>query len=82
MHRLRVALDEVSRPLETIERVLLDGLNSERPLVSLDAFVDWAGRYQALGVTELVVHWPEPGSLYESDVSTFERIATEGLSQL
>jgi alkanesulfonate monooxygenase SsuD/methylene tetrahydromethanopterin reductase-like flavin-dependent oxidoreductase (luciferase family) len=82
MHRLRVALDEVSRPLETIERVLLDGLNSERPLVSLDAFVDWAGRYEELGITELVIHWPEPDSLFDFDMTTFEKIATEGLAQL
>jgi hypothetical protein len=75
-------MEEAQRPMQSLERVLLDGLNDETPLASLDAFVDWAGRYQALGVTELVVHWPEPGSLYESDVSTFERIATEGLSQL
>jgi alkanesulfonate monooxygenase SsuD/methylene tetrahydromethanopterin reductase-like flavin-dependent oxidoreductase (luciferase family) len=82
LQKLRVAMEEAQRPMQSLERVLLDGLNDETPLASLDAFVDWAGRYQALGVTELVVHWPEPGSLYESDVSTFERIATEGLSQL
>lgn len=80
--RLQVALDEVSRPLESIERVLLDGLNNERPLVSVDAFVDWAGRYAALGITELVIHWPEPDSLFDFDMTTFETIATEGLAQL
>jgi alkanesulfonate monooxygenase SsuD/methylene tetrahydromethanopterin reductase-like flavin-dependent oxidoreductase (luciferase family) len=80
--RLQIALDEVNRPLASIERVLLDGLNNERPLVSVDAFVDWAGRYQALGITELVIHWPEPDSLYDFDMTTFETIATEGLAQL
>jgi alkanesulfonate monooxygenase SsuD/methylene tetrahydromethanopterin reductase-like flavin-dependent oxidoreductase (luciferase family) len=82
LQKLRVAMDEAQRPMPSLERVLLDGLNDETPLASLDAFVDWAGRYQELGITELVVHWPEPNSLFESDASTFERIATEGLSQL
>lgn len=61
---------------------MLDGLNDEQPLVSLDAFVDWAGRYQSLGITELVIHWPEPNSLFDFDVATFEKIASEGLAQL
>lgn len=64
------------------EKVLLDGLSDERPLVSLDAFVDWAGRYQELGITELVIHWPEPNSLFEANSGIFEKIAIEGLSQL
>jgi hypothetical protein len=62
--------------------VLLDGFSSERPLASLEKFVDWAGRYQELGITELVIHWPEPNSLFESDMNVFEEIATQGLSQL
>ncbi|MGC1419705.1 MAG: LLM class flavin-dependent oxidoreductase [Acidimicrobiales bacterium] len=82
LQKLRVTMEEAQRPMQSLERVLLDGLNDEKPLTSLDAFVDWAGRYQALGITELVVHWPEPDSLFASDVLTFERIATEGLSQL
>jgi hypothetical protein len=65
-----------------IEKVLLDGLNDEKPLASLDAFVDWAGRYRALGVTELVIHWPEPDSIFDNRMSTFESIALEGLGQL
>lgn len=80
--RLHEALDLAGRPLSSIERVLLDGLNDEKPLVSVDAFVDWAGRHQSLGITELVIHWPEPDSLFDFDVTTFEKIATEGLAQL
>ncbi|MHB2028984.1 MAG: LLM class flavin-dependent oxidoreductase [Acidimicrobiales bacterium] len=65
-----------------LNKLLLDGLNDERPLASLDAFVDWAGRYQELGITELVIHWPEPGTLFESDTRIFEDIATHGLEKL
>lgn len=64
------------------ERVLLNGLSEEHPLVSLDAFVDWAGRYEEIGITELVIHWPEPNSPFEADTEVFEKIAIEGLSQL
>jgi alkanesulfonate monooxygenase SsuD/methylene tetrahydromethanopterin reductase-like flavin-dependent oxidoreductase (luciferase family) len=82
LERVREAFAESHRELHSVERVLLDGLNDERPLVSLDAFVDWAGRYQEIGITELVIHWPEPDSLFASDMATFESIATEGLQQL
>jgi alkanesulfonate monooxygenase SsuD/methylene tetrahydromethanopterin reductase-like flavin-dependent oxidoreductase (luciferase family) len=82
LSRLDDALDAIGRSPASIDRVLLDGLNSERPLVSVDAFVDWAGRYQALGITELVIHWPEPNSLFDVDMKTFEKIATDGFAQL
>ena len=75
-------LASVGRSPKEIDRVLLNGLSTERPLVSLDAFVDWAGRYQELGMTELVVHWPEANSPFEADFSVFEEIAVEGLRQL
>jgi alkanesulfonate monooxygenase SsuD/methylene tetrahydromethanopterin reductase-like flavin-dependent oxidoreductase (luciferase family) len=68
-------------PLQ-IEKVLLHGFSDERPLESLDAFVDWAGHYRDVGITEVVVHWPEPNSLFDADMKVFERIATEALSQL
>jgi alkanesulfonate monooxygenase SsuD/methylene tetrahydromethanopterin reductase-like flavin-dependent oxidoreductase (luciferase family) len=76
------ALEDAGRANDTLDKALLDGLNDERPLVSLDAFVDWAGRYQALGINELIVHWPEPDTLYAADPTVFEAIATDGLSQL
>jgi alkanesulfonate monooxygenase SsuD/methylene tetrahydromethanopterin reductase-like flavin-dependent oxidoreductase (luciferase family) len=80
--RLDVALDDADRARDSIDTLLLDGLNDERPLVSLDAFVDWAGRYEQLGITELIIHWPEPDSLFAADVNVFEEIATHGLTQL
>ncbi|MFZ1062200.1 MAG: LLM class flavin-dependent oxidoreductase [Acidimicrobiales bacterium] len=79
---LRAALERHGRQLDEVTTVLLDGFSDERPLASLDAFVDWAGRYRELGITELVIHWPEPDSPFDVDVTTFERIAVEGLHQL
>lgn len=80
--RLEEALGDIGRSPQSVSRVLLDGLNNERPMASLDAFVDWAGRYQELGIDELVIHWPVPDSLYGFDLRVFEQIATEGLAQL
>jgi alkanesulfonate monooxygenase SsuD/methylene tetrahydromethanopterin reductase-like flavin-dependent oxidoreductase (luciferase family) len=80
--RLDEALAVVGRSPESVERLLLDGLGDERPLVSLDAFVDMAGRYREIGITEIVLHWPIPDSLFAADQDVFERIAVEGLAQL
>lgn len=82
VHQLNQTLDDVGRSHDNFSKVLLDGLSNERPLTSLNAFVDWAGRYQNLGITELVIHWPEPDSMFDFDIDTFETIATEGLAQL
>ncbi|OPC82085.1 luciferase [Embleya scabrispora] len=70
------------RKPEELERVLLQGSTLERPLDSMDAFVDYAGRYRELGITELAIHWPIPDSVFAADQAVFERIACEGLGQL
>jgi len=80
--RLEGLLADARKDSPEFAKVLLNGLSSEKPLTSLDQFVDWAARYQELGMTELIVHWPEPNSLFESDMRTFETIATEALRQL
>jgi alkanesulfonate monooxygenase SsuD/methylene tetrahydromethanopterin reductase-like flavin-dependent oxidoreductase (luciferase family) len=75
-------LADEGRSSADCQRVLLNGLSEEHPLLSLDAFVDWAGRYQEIGFTELVIHWPEPHSIFEADMTVFELIAVDGLNQL
>jgi alkanesulfonate monooxygenase SsuD/methylene tetrahydromethanopterin reductase-like flavin-dependent oxidoreductase (luciferase family) len=79
---LELALVARGRAPDSVDRVLLDGFTEERPLASVDAFVDVAGRYGALGFTELVVHWPVPDSPFAVDPALFERIVTEGPLQL
>jgi alkanesulfonate monooxygenase SsuD/methylene tetrahydromethanopterin reductase-like flavin-dependent oxidoreductase (luciferase family) len=76
------ALEEHGRDARHFERVLLDAFGEERPLASVDAFVDWAGRYRAAGITELVVHWPVPDSIFAADQDVFEAVAVHGLAQL
>lgn len=82
--RLGAACDEIGRDPGTVEKVLLTGFTPEggRPMESLDAFVDFAGAYFALGIDEIVVHAPIPGTIFAADEKVFERIATEALGQL
>jgi len=84
IERLRAACAAAGREFDGLERTLLNMPRgeAEQPLRSFDAFVDWAGRYKELGVTELIVHWPVPDSLFAADEKLFERIATEGLAHV
>lgn len=82
LEKLRAACAARGRDSDELEKVLLQGSTAERPLDSLDAFVDWAGTYQRLGITEIVVHWPVPDSVFAADLGVFEKIATDALAQL
>jgi len=66
------------RSPESMRRLLLDFAADESPLSSWDAFVDWAGRYRALGFDEVVVHWPVAQTPFDYDVDLFERVCVEG----
>lgn len=79
--RLDAACAAVGRDPSDLDRVLLQGFTSERPLDSTDAFVDYAARHAELGITEIVLPWPVPDSPFDIDLDRFERIATEGLAQ-
>ncbi|MET9884607.1 LLM class flavin-dependent oxidoreductase [Streptomyces sp. NPDC006430] len=82
--RLDKAFADIGRAPQPMEKILLTGFTPERNtmLESLDAFVDFAGRHQELGITEIVIHAPIPDSEYAADESVFEQIATEALAQL
>jgi alkanesulfonate monooxygenase SsuD/methylene tetrahydromethanopterin reductase-like flavin-dependent oxidoreductase (luciferase family) len=82
--RLSAALAEAGRPAEGFPRTLLTGFTPDRdkPLTSVDAFVDFAGRHAEAGITEIVLHWPIPGSDFAYDPAVFEAIATEARAQL
>ncbi|WP_405985511.1 LLM class flavin-dependent oxidoreductase [Streptomyces sp. NBC_00872] len=82
--RLADACAGTGRDVEALDKILLTGFTPDRsrPLESVDAFVDFAGRHIALGFTEIVIHWPIPGSDFAADQGVFEKIATEGAAQL
>ncbi|WKX71586.1 LLM class flavin-dependent oxidoreductase [Streptomyces sp. XD-27] len=78
------ACAETGRDMAELDKILLTGFTPDRnrPLASLDAFVDFAGAHAALGVDEIVLHWPIPDSDFAADLAVFEKIAAEGLAQL
>jgi alkanesulfonate monooxygenase SsuD/methylene tetrahydromethanopterin reductase-like flavin-dependent oxidoreductase (luciferase family) len=80
--RLGAACAQTGRDPSDVEKVLLTGFIPGRPLDSVDAFVDFAGRYAEAGITEIVLHWPIRDTQFAADEAVFERIATEGLPQL
>jgi hypothetical protein len=82
--KLADACAAIGRDVSELDRILLTGFTPDRgrPLESVDAFVDFAGRHQELGFTEIVIHWPIPDSYFAADEQVFERIATEAPAQL
>ncbi|MEV0638059.1 LLM class flavin-dependent oxidoreductase [Streptomyces sp. NPDC050619] len=82
--KLADACAALGRDAHELDKVLLTGFTPDRgrPLRSLDAFVDFAGRHRELGFTEIVIHWPIPGSEFDADQKIFERIAMEAPAQL
>ncbi|WP_052866186.1 LLM class flavin-dependent oxidoreductase [Streptomyces niger] len=82
IERLGAACEAQGRDAGKLPKILLTGFTPDRPLESVDAFVDFAGRHAELGIDEIVLHWPIDGTLFEADRSMFERIATEAPGQL
>lgn len=84
LERLGEACDDLGRDVAGLDKILLTGFTPDRgrPLESLDAFVDFAGRHRDLGFTDLVLHTPIPDSDFAADESVFEKIVTEAPGQL
>jgi alkanesulfonate monooxygenase SsuD/methylene tetrahydromethanopterin reductase-like flavin-dependent oxidoreductase (luciferase family) len=80
--KLGTACEAIGRDVAELDKILLTGFTPDRPLESFDAFVDFAGTHFELGFTEIVIHTPIADSDFAADEKVFERIATEGLSQL
>ncbi len=80
--RLDEELARRDRPAGSMHKVLLHFAADERPMDSLGSFLDWAARYRELGVDEVVVHWPVPGTAFDHDPAVFEEICREGAQTL
>lgn len=82
-HRLEEACAALGRDPTEIDSTYLIGNTDERPLASVDAFVEFAGRKAALGFTDLVFHHPRPDDpVWTEPEEVVERIATDALPQL
>jgi len=81
--RLAEACAAVGRDVSEIDRIYLIGNTDERPLASVEAFADFAGRYSALGVTDLVFHHPRADDpVWDAPDGIVERLATDVLPRL
>ena len=54
--------------------LLLEMANRHAGMRSAVQFDETVGRYGAVGVTDLVVHWPRPSGPFAGDAATFEQI--------
>ncbi|MEV0207872.1 LLM class flavin-dependent oxidoreductase [Streptomyces sp. NPDC050788] len=82
--KLGDACAEIGRDAAQMDKILLTGFTPDRarPLDSLDAFVDFAGRHRELGFTEIVIHWPVPETVFAAEEKVFEQIAMDAPAQL
>jgi alkanesulfonate monooxygenase SsuD/methylene tetrahydromethanopterin reductase-like flavin-dependent oxidoreductase (luciferase family) len=73
---LTEACEAAGRDPKDIDRMVLTGPTLDPGLSSAESFRDTVGRYEELGITDLVVHWPRPSPPYEGEVARFEAIFT------
>ena len=74
--RLEETCAVVGRDPRTLSRMVLTGLALAPGLDSVDSFRETLGRYEAVGVTDLVVHWPRAAAPFAGDRARFERVIT------
>lgn len=73
--------DRLGRDPATLDRIFMIDNGLERPLASLEAFVDVVGRYAEMGFTDVVFHHPRPDDpVWCDDATVVEQIAEELLS--
>jgi alkanesulfonate monooxygenase SsuD/methylene tetrahydromethanopterin reductase-like flavin-dependent oxidoreductase (luciferase family) len=80
------------RDPRTLRRSFLGGFAGDAPFDSLDAFVDFVGRYRELGISEFIVYWlpddldaqPRYGAMRGrwADWEMLERVAADELPRL
>ena len=76
--RLAAECASIGRDPTTIDRILLIGEPAERPLASVAAFSDFAGRHAELGFDEIVFHDPRPDDpVWTDDPRIVDGIAAE-----
>ena len=75
--RLDEALVTADRDPATLERYLNLDSSPQFALSSVAVFEEMSGRASELGFTDVITHWPRPGSPYAGDVSVLETVASE-----
>jgi alkanesulfonate monooxygenase SsuD/methylene tetrahydromethanopterin reductase-like flavin-dependent oxidoreductase (luciferase family) len=78
VQRFEDACAAIGRDPLDVPRIYLIGNTEARPLASVQAFDDFAGRYDELGFTDLVFHHPRPDDpIWNEPEAIVEQIATE-----
>jgi alkanesulfonate monooxygenase SsuD/methylene tetrahydromethanopterin reductase-like flavin-dependent oxidoreductase (luciferase family) len=76
---LAAKLDEAcaaaGRDPRDMDRLILTGFGTDRPLASVQAFEDTRGRYAELGFTDLVVHYPRAAEPFAARLDVLEAAA-------
>jgi len=75
--RLDEALVTADRDPATLERYLNLDSSPQFALSSVAVFEEMSGRASELGFTDVITHWPRPGSPYAGDMSVLETVASE-----
>ena len=75
VQKLERACESADRDPASIDRLVLTGFGSVRPLESVAAFEDASARYAELGFTDLVVHYPRSTKPFAASLDTLEAIA-------
>ncbi len=76
MDLLDEACARVGRDPDSLARLVLSGLRLDSGLTSTDAFDETIGRYEEVGVTDFVVHWPRRDGPFAGDLALFEQISS------
>jgi alkanesulfonate monooxygenase SsuD/methylene tetrahydromethanopterin reductase-like flavin-dependent oxidoreductase (luciferase family) len=76
MDRVDDTCSRFGRDPDSLARLVLSGLRLDSGLTSRHAFDETLGRYEAVGVTDFVVHWPRPDGPFAGDVNVFEQICS------
>jgi alkanesulfonate monooxygenase SsuD/methylene tetrahydromethanopterin reductase-like flavin-dependent oxidoreductase (luciferase family) len=74
--RLEAACAAAGRAPESLGRLVLSGVCLAAGLDSVEAFRETLGRYQAVGATDFVVHWPRASAPFAGDLARFERVVS------
>lgn len=74
MRMLDDACARVGRDPSTVGRMVLTGLSLDSGLTSRAALEDTIGAYEAVGVTDFVVHWPRPTAPYRGSEDDFASV--------
>jgi alkanesulfonate monooxygenase SsuD/methylene tetrahydromethanopterin reductase-like flavin-dependent oxidoreductase (luciferase family) len=77
---LTLECEMIKRDPSEIRRIYLIGNTDERPLASVEAFTEFAGRYAGLGFTDLVFHHPRPDdAVWNEPEEIVDAVATQVL---